>query len=113
MEDVSSFEGESSPLSSHGSSGKGFESLEIMSAESAINESAISTKNRYETVNANYTIIFGIFVLASLWTLFLTFIPVFSTNGIKPNNIYKPEPGWYTGSDVMRFIEPGLFFSTI
>ena len=59
---------------------------------------------RSEEVVGNYRVIFSIFLLASLWTLILTFVPVFSSVG--PSNIYKQEDGWYTGSDVMRFIEP-------
>jgi hypothetical protein len=43
-------------------------------------------------------------LLATVWTLFLTTIPVIANIG--PDNYYANHPKWFTGNDVMRFIEP-------
>ena len=43
-------------------------------------------------------------LLTTLWTLFLVSLPLFTNIG--PDNYYANHPGWYTGSDVVRFIEP-------
>ena len=48
-------------------------------------------------------IAFYLFV-TTLWTLFLVSVPVITEVG--PDNYYADHPGWYTGNDVMRFIEP-------
>ena len=34
----------------------------------------------------------------------MTVVPVFSD--IPPNTYYKGHPGWYSGDDVIRFLEP-------
>jgi hypothetical protein len=44
-------------------------------------------------------------ILASnTWTLVMTGLPLLIT--VQPTNYYAKHDGWYTGSDVMRFIEP-------
>lgn len=42
--------------------------------------------------------------VTTLWTLFLVSVPVMTEVG--PSNYYAGHPGWYTGNDVVRFIEP-------
>jgi hypothetical protein len=54
-------------------------------------------------VNIPYKKIFGIFSLTYLWTLVLTVLPVVISIG--PNNYYNHR-NWYSGSDVIRLIEP-------
>jgi len=41
---------------------------------------------------------------ANTWTLLMTGIPVLLT--VQPTTYYTNHDGWYTGSDMMRFIEP-------
>ena len=41
---------------------------------------------------------------AYIWTLLLTAIPV--AVDLPPSNYYNGHDSWYTGSDIMRFIEP-------
>jgi hypothetical protein len=54
--------------------------------------------------NSEYKIIICLFILSQLWTLLLTFIPV--VGNVKPENFYDKR-GWnYSGSDIIRFIEP-------
>lgn len=43
-------------------------------------------------------------LLANIWTLVLTALPV--VTNVRPNNYYAHHPDWYTGDDVVRFIEP-------
>jgi hypothetical protein len=52
-------------------------------------------------------------LLSTVWTLVLTVVPVLSSLG--PNDYYLPERDWYTGDDVMRFVEPvgGLLLNCI
>ena len=44
------------------------------------------------------------FLIANIWTFVLTSIPVLTNTG--PDNYYAHHPDWYTGDDVIRFIEP-------
>lgn len=41
---------------------------------------------------------------ANTWTLLMTGLPLFLT--VQPTTYYANHDGWYTGDDVMRFIEP-------
>lgn len=61
---------------------------------------------------SNERVVFMLF-LSTIWTLVLTVVPVLSSVG--PNNYYLPDRDWYTGSDVMRFVEPvgGLLLNCI
>ena len=52
----------------------------------------------------HYRRIFLSFLCANAWTIILTTIPVVIK--IKPNNYYAGHPNWYTGNDVIRYIEP-------
>jgi hypothetical protein len=54
--------------------------------------------------NETYTWITFYFFLTTLWTAFLVTLPVATSVG--PDNYYAHHPGWYTGDDVIRFIEP-------
>lgn len=49
------------------------------------------------------SLLFVIF-LSNLWTLVLTIVPVMVS--IPPNNYYTGHDDWYTGSDVVRLLEP-------
>ena len=42
--------------------------------------------------------------ISNLWLLIMTSIPV--AVNIPPDDYYNNHPGWYTGNDVMRFLEP-------
>ena len=65
----------------------------------------IDTEGENENViPPRYPIIFGLFLLSQVWTLLLTFIPVFVT--AKPNNLYHHYTDWYGVNDVIRLIEP-------
>lgn len=52
-------------------------------------------------------------LLSTLWTLILTVIPVLTS--LPPDDYYLPERKWYSGGDVMRFVEPvgGLLLNCI
>lgn len=52
----------------------------------------------------SFTWIVGYLAFANLWTALLVSIPV--STDVGPNNYYANHPEWYTGDDVMRFIEP-------
>lgn len=54
--------------------------------------------------NINYKQIFCYYLLTLLWTLLLTAIPIFAN--LPPKNYYPNHPGWYTGNDLMRLLEP-------
>lgn len=54
--------------------------------------------------NFPYRYILWLFLLNNFWTFILTLIPVIATVG--PNNYYAGHHDWYTGNDVIRFIEP-------
>jgi hypothetical protein len=54
--------------------------------------------------NVPYRIILSIILLSNLWTLVLTVLPALID--LSPNNYYAHHPFWYTGDDVIRFIEP-------
>eukprot|EP01039_Chlorochromonas_danica_P008019 gene8020-8845_t len=57
-----------------------------------------------------YYFLFGLFFVSNLWTFVLTLLPV--VTDVSPNNYYGHHPDWYTGSDVVRIVEPiggGLF----
>lgn len=54
--------------------------------------------------NVPYRTILLIILISNLWTLILTLVPVIANVG--PDNYYAHHPGWYTGDDVIRFIEP-------
>ncbi len=54
--------------------------------------------------NVPYRKILLIILFSNLWTLVLTVLPVFVDFG--PHNYYARHPDWYTGDDVIRFIEP-------
>jgi hypothetical protein len=54
--------------------------------------------------NESYTWITFYFCLTTLWTAFLVTLPV--ATQVSPTNYYAHHPGWYTGNDVIRFIEP-------
>lgn len=51
-----------------------------------------------------YTWIAFYLLLTNLWTLLLVTIPVVTQVG--PTNYYEGHHDWYTGNDVIRFIEP-------
>ena len=53
---------------------------------------------------APYRQILFVILIANLWTLVLTTVPVIANLG--PNDYYAHHPNWYAGNDVMRFIEP-------
>ena len=44
------------------------------------------------------------FVLIHIWTIVLTFIPVFADVG--PTDLYPKHDDWYGGDDIIRIIEP-------
>jgi hypothetical protein len=54
--------------------------------------------------NVPYRIILSIILLSNLWTLVLTVLPALLS--VSPDNYYAHHPHWYTGDDVIRFIEP-------
>ena len=60
-----------------------------------------------------YTSIMFFIFLSVLWTLFLVCLPVVADVG--PDNYYEHHPDWYTGNDVIRFIEPigGLLLNCV
>ncbi len=77
------------------------------SSFSGINENRIvdkSTNYGALDINIPFRKILGCFLLTYVWTLVLTGVPLFVEIG--PNNYYANHPNWYTGSDVMRLIEP-------
>lgn len=45
-----------------------------------------------------------LFFVAMIWTIYMTFLPVVVT--IPPTDYYLKYNGWYTGNDVLRFLEP-------
>ncbi len=53
--------------------------------------------------NAPYRSIFCLFIAANLWTLLMITIPV--VTNLPPHDYYT-QPHWYSGDDVMRFLEP-------
>lgn len=46
----------------------------------------------------------SLILFSNLWVLVMTALPVAANIG--PDNYYAGHPGWYTGDDVIRFIEP-------
>lgn len=54
--------------------------------------------------SAEYRSVLVLFLTVTLWTLILTAIPILTTVG--PDNYYPRHPGWFTGDDIIRFIEP-------
>jgi len=54
--------------------------------------------------NVPYRTILFIILFTVLWTLTLTFVPVFLD--LPPNNYYAHHPNWFAGDDFMRFVEP-------
>jgi hypothetical protein len=67
--------------------------------------------NNSADVGIGYTKLLILFFCSNLWTLLLTTIPVVSN--VQPSSYYAKHNGWYSGADVMRFIEPigGLQFN--
>lgn len=51
-----------------------------------------------------YRRLFAAIFLTTFWTFFMTILPVFAE--VQPDNYYAGHPGWYTGNDVIRFVEP-------
>lgn len=47
-------------------------------------------------------------IFANLWTFVMTVIPV--GTDLPPDNYYANHPNWYTGDDVVRYLEPALGF---
>jgi hypothetical protein len=54
--------------------------------------------------NVPSKVILSIILFSNLWTLLLTVLPVVVE--IQPKNYYAHHPDWYSGADIMRFIEP-------
>ena len=46
----------------------------------------------------------SIILFSNIWVLIFTAIPVVAN--VQPDNYYSRHNGWYTGNDVMRFLEP-------
>jgi hypothetical protein len=67
-------------------------------------------ENLLETANPHRGTIY-LFLASYLWTLILTGVPLAFTVG--PVTYYANHPDWYTGDDVMRFLEPvgGMLFN--
>lgn len=57
-------------------------------------------------VRCNYGLhwLLATILAANTWTLLMTGIPLFLT--VQPTTYYAKHDGWYTGNDVMRFVEP-------
>ena len=45
-----------------------------------------------------------VILISNIWVLVFTAVPVVAN--VTPDNYYKNHSGWYTGNDVMRFLEP-------
>jgi len=61
----------------------------------------------------HYTWVIFWILLATVWTTFMVSLPVATEIG--PNDYYAHHHGWYTGNDVVRFLEPigGLLLNCI
>jgi hypothetical protein len=51
-----------------------------------------------------YLDLFALYLASNLWTLLMTGIPLLANLG--PDTYYPHHPGWYTGNDVARLLEP-------
>lgn len=55
-------------------------------------------------VNIPYKTILSIFIITYVWTLALVAIPVFISVG--PQTFYEGHKNWFSGSDIIRLVEP-------
>jgi hypothetical protein len=78
------------PMDSEGAIGSVTESL-VVDLPGRANEPKVKVAIRS---------VFSVFAVGYLWSLVLVSVPVLTVVG--PMNYYRPEPGWYTGDDVMR-----------
>ena len=61
-------------------------------------------KQIFDILSNQYNLIFLSLFSTFIWTLILTAVPVVVDVG--PTNYYQGHDNWYTGADVMRFLEP-------
>jgi len=58
----------------------------------------------YSMTSRELVCLLSLILFSNIWVLVMTVLPVAVDVG--PNNYYPGHPGWYTGDDVIRFIEP-------
>lgn len=77
----------------------------VMSPDSFnIETHIVVTDDDIEKSKEPYTWIAFYLLIANIWTLILVTLPVVTQVG--PTNYYEDHHDWYTGNDVIRFIEP-------
>mmetsp|Transcript_22376 Transcript_22376/g.37425 ORF Transcript_22376/g.37425 Transcript_22376/m.37425 type:complete len:336 (-) Transcript_22376:180-1187(-) len=94
---------DSTPVDQHIRNALVHEEIELSSTHST--SAIFDNTNAIHSIGANtYRTILLYFLVANLWTLVMTGIPVITEVG--PDTYYENHPNWYTGDDVIRFMEP-------
>lgn len=91
-------------LSAHHSELLGESSAYSEPRSSFYNESFLESQTIQFNTSPPFRLILTLLFVSYTWTLILTAIPLFMD--VAPNNWYAHHKGWYTGSDLIRFIEP-------
>ena len=71
------------------------------SRPSPMHEKEGTTGDNPSSININY--IMGLILANNVWTIVMTFVPVFCKFS---GDLHKSHPGWYGFADIIRFLEP-------